>query len=52
LDSENLVCDVYSREENSVGYPLAQWSLNLTFTNTPNPYVVIQAFVEPHFCPI
>jgi len=29
---------------------LDQWFL--TFTNTPNPYVVFQAFVEPHFCPI
>jgi len=29
---------------------LSQWFL--TFTNTPNPYVVFQTFVEPHFCPI
>jgi len=27
-----------------------QWFL--TFTNTPNPYVVFQGFVEPQFCPI
>jgi len=26
---------------------LCQWFL--TFTNTPNPYVVFQAFAEPHF---
>jgi len=29
---------------------LNQWFL--TFTNTLNPYMVFQAFVEPHFCPI
>jgi len=29
---------------------LEQWFL--TFTNPSNPYVVFQAFVEPHFCPI
>jgi len=30
--------------------PLEQWFL--TFTNTPNPYVVFQALVEPHCCQI
>jgi len=29
---------------------LNQWFLN--FTNAWNPYVVFQAFIEPHFCPI
>jgi len=29
---------------------LEQWFLN--FTNTPNLYVVFQAFAEPDFCPI
>ena len=29
---------------------LGRWFLN--FTNMPKPYVVFQAFVEPHFCSI
>jgi len=29
---------------------LDQWFL--IFTNTANPYVVFQAFVKPHFCPL
>jgi len=29
---------------------LKQWFL--TFTDTLNPYVVFQPYVEPHFCPI
>jgi len=27
---------------------IEQWFL--TFTNTTKPYVIFQAFVEPHFC--
>jgi len=34
----------------SCKYELKQWFLIIT--NTPNPYVVFQDFVEPNFCPI